>query len=146
MLVRLQTIEAGGGANQVAMTAVLVDDQLVVRDGLAALLDASGFDVLGQASRTDEGVELAVALKPDVVLLNVAMPGRGGLDAIGEIRRALPQCAIVAYSSFIGADRFHRALEAGAGATVSLGTPGDVVSAISDAVERARGGDSSGPS
>ena len=80
--------------------------QLVVRDGLAALLDASGFDVLGQASRTDEGVELAVALKPDIVLLNVAMPGRGGLDAIGEIRRALPQCAIVAYSSFNGADRF----------------------------------------
>ena len=122
-----------------ALTIVLVDDQRVVRDGLAALLDASGFDVLGRASRTEEGVELAVELEPDVVLLNVAMPGRGGLDAIREIRRALPRCAIVAYSSFSGADHFRQALEAGASATVSLGTPGDVVSAISDAVERAQG-------
>ncbi len=112
----------------------------MARDGLVALLEASGFDVLGQASRTKEGVELAVELEPDVMLLNVAMPGRGGLAAIREIRRALPRCAIVAYSSFGGAERFRGVQEAGASATVSLGTPGDVVSAISDAVERARGG------
>lgn len=129
-----------------ATTVVLIDDQQVVRDGLAALLEASGFDVLGQASPTNEGVDLAIELAPDVVLLNVAMPGRGGFAAIREIRRALPRCAIVAYSSFSGAERFRGVEEAGADATVSLGTPGDVVSAIADAVERARGGASSAPS
>lgn len=59
------------------MIAVLVDDQQLVRDGLVALLEGADFHILGQAARMDEGVELAVALKPDVVLLNIAMPGTG---------------------------------------------------------------------
>ena len=122
------------------MIAVLVDDQQLVRDGLVALLEGADLHILGQAARMDEGVELAVALKPDVVLLNIAMPGRGGLDTIRKIKRALPHCAIVVYSSFNGPDRFRRALEAGASATVSLGTPGDVVRALTEAVGQTRPG------
>ncbi|MGH3389618.1 MAG: response regulator, partial [Actinomadura sp.] len=73
------------------ITLLIVDDHPVVRDGLRGMFTASsGFEVLGEASDGPEGVALAADLDPDVVLMDLRMPGGGGVDAITElVRRGL---------------------------------------------------------
>lgn len=69
---------------------VLADDHPIYRDGLArTLVDAGGITVVGQASDGEEVVQLAIALTPDLVLLDLSMPKGGGLGALKQIR-ALP--------------------------------------------------------
>jgi DNA-binding NarL/FixJ family response regulator len=79
------------------MTAriLIADDHPLTRDALAGLLSASGFDVVGQATDGAEAVEQAVALKPDLVLLDLTMPGMDGLTALPRIREAVPDTAVV---------------------------------------------------
>ncbi|MFG2560276.1 response regulator [Streptomyces sp. NPDC048496] len=68
------------------ITLVVVDDHPVVRDGLRGMFDsAPGFRVLGEASNGVEGVDLVARLDPDVVLMDLRMPGGGGVAAIAEL-------------------------------------------------------------
>ncbi|WP_338493513.1 response regulator transcription factor [Streptomyces sp. SJL17-4] len=71
------------------ITLLIVDDHPVVRDGLRGMFTAaaSGFRVLGEASDGHEAVELALRLDPDVVLMDLRMPGGNGVDAIAELTR-----------------------------------------------------------
>jgi DNA-binding NarL/FixJ family response regulator len=70
------------------ISLILVDDHPVVRNGLRGMFEsAQGFTVLGEASNGVEAVELAADLDPDVVLMDLRMPGGGGLDAITELTR-----------------------------------------------------------
>lgn len=65
---------------------LLVDDHIVLRAGLRALLEAEAdFDVVGEASTGEEGIERTRRLKPDVVVMDLSMPGMGGLQATREI-------------------------------------------------------------
>jgi two-component system response regulator NreC len=65
---------------------VLADDHTIFRAGLKALLDAEmGIDVVGEASTGDEAVELVRELKPDIVVMDLSMPGSGGLEATRRI-------------------------------------------------------------
>lgn len=65
---------------------LLVDDHSVLRAGLRALLDAEpGFEVVGEAGTGEEGVEKAMELEPDVVVMDLSMPGEGGLEATRQI-------------------------------------------------------------
>ncbi|MEU4827530.1 response regulator transcription factor [Actinomadura sp. NPDC023710] len=64
---------------------MVVDDNVVVRMGLVSLLEAEGFDVVGQAGDGATALELARRLRPDLVLLDVQMPLVGGVEAAGEI-------------------------------------------------------------
>jgi DNA-binding NarL/FixJ family response regulator len=79
------------------MTAriLITDDHPLTRDALAGLLSASGFDVVGQASDGAEAVEQARALRPDLVVLDLTMPGMDGLTALPLIREAAPESAVV---------------------------------------------------
>ena len=63
------------------MRVLLVDDHALVRDGVASLLQAWDMDVVGQASDGIEAVEQALALGPDLVLMDINMPHLGGLEA-----------------------------------------------------------------
>jgi DNA-binding NarL/FixJ family response regulator len=65
---------------------LLVDDHPLTRDGLAALLGDHGFDVVGQASDGHNAIELAAELRPDVILLDLSMPGLSGLEALPRLR------------------------------------------------------------
>lgn len=64
---------------------LVVDDHAVVRSGLRLVLEREGIEVVAEAGTADEGIRAARLEKPDVVLLDVVMPGRSGLEAAGEI-------------------------------------------------------------
>jgi two-component system, NarL family, nitrate/nitrite response regulator NarL len=74
---------------------LLVDDHPITREALAALLEQHDFSVVGQAADGQEAVELARRLQPQLVLLDLSMPGIGGLEALPRIRDAAPECEVV---------------------------------------------------
>jgi len=82
-----------------AVRIVVADDHAVVREGLCALLGAEpDMEVVGQARDGQEAVRLATELSPDVVILDVAMPGGSGSDAAREILRKAPSVKVLALS------------------------------------------------
>jgi DNA-binding NarL/FixJ family response regulator len=74
---------------------LLVDDHPITREALAALLGQHDFSVVGQAADGEEAIELARALRPELVLLDLSMPGLDGLGALPRIREAAPECEVV---------------------------------------------------
>lgn len=77
------------------LRVLLVDDHAVFRSGLASLLRAWGFDVIGQAGDGDAGIAAARELQPDLVLMDVSMPRRNGLEATRAIKLAWPRIRVV---------------------------------------------------
>lgn len=98
------------------MIRVLVaDDHAVVRDGLRMILAAEAdIEVVGAAATGGEAIDLATALSPDVVVLDVAMPDLNGLDAARRIRDARPDVQVVILSMHATAEHLHQALAADA--------------------------------
>jgi two-component system response regulator NreC len=81
------------------ISVVIVDDHALVRSGLRLLLEGEDdISVEDEGGSADEAVRLARLHKPDVVLLDVVMPGRSGLEAVPEIRQAAPQAAVLVLS------------------------------------------------
>src|SRR5437867_2682447 len=74
---------------------LLVDDHPLTRSALAALLTQHGFDVAGEASDGEEAIECAARLHPDLILLDLSMPGLDGLSALPRLREAAPACEVV---------------------------------------------------
>ena len=74
---------------------LIVDDHPLTRDALAGLLAQNGFDVVGQASGGVEAIGIARELQPELVLLDLSMPGLSGLEALPKIRDAAPECEVV---------------------------------------------------
>jgi DNA-binding NarL/FixJ family response regulator len=74
---------------------LIVDDHPLTRSALSALLTQHGFEVAGEAADGGEAVEAAVRLQPDIVLLDLSMPGVDGLTALPRIRSAAPTCEVV---------------------------------------------------
>jgi DNA-binding NarL/FixJ family response regulator len=73
-----------------AVRVLLADDHKVVREGLQALLEREGFEVIGKASNGKEAIELAQRFHPEIAVLDVAMPILNGIDAAREISKANP--------------------------------------------------------
>jgi len=111
---------------------LIVDDHHVVREGLATLLDAvDGIGVAGQAATGEEAVRLAGERQPDVVLLDLDMPGIGGVEAIGELRRACPGARVLVLTMHAEDVYLVRALRAGAlGYLLKDATADEVVRAV----------------
>ena len=77
------------------MRILLVDDHPITRNALAALLTQHGFTVVGEAGDGEAAIELARSLDPQLVLLDLSMPGMSGLEALPRIRQAAPGCEVV---------------------------------------------------
>jgi RNA polymerase sigma factor (sigma-70 family) len=104
---------------------LLVDDSTSMRRVLRGLLEDAGIEVVGEATDGAEGVELAVALRPDVVLMDWRMPRLDGVQATARIRQRLPEVQVVMFSSLEGAGIGVAAREAGASAFVGKGASPD---------------------
>ncbi|MFD9031904.1 response regulator [Streptomyces sp. NPDC059567] len=101
------------------ITLLIVDDHPVVRDGLRGMFTAGtpgtpGFEVLGEASGGVEAVELALRLDPDVVLMDLRMPGGNGVDAIAELTRRGARSRVLVLTTYDTDTDTLPAIEAGA--------------------------------
>lgn len=77
------------------MRVLLVDDHALFRDGVRSLLGARGVEVVGEAGDGERAVEAALRLRPDVVLMDITMPGMDGLEATRAIKAKAPEIKIV---------------------------------------------------
>src|SRR5213596_1336095 len=94
---------------------LLVDDHEVVRLGLKALIGRQPeFDVVGEAGTADEAVEKARVQKPDVIVMDIRLPGKSGIDATREVRKILPDTKVIVLTSFADDELLMDAIEAGA--------------------------------
>jgi len=93
---------------------LIVDDHPLTRDALAALLTQGGFDVVGEAADGAEALELARDLQPDLVLLDLSMPGLDGLAALPRLRTAAPGCEVVVLTASGTEDNLLAAIRGGA--------------------------------
>ncbi|MEV0568673.1 response regulator transcription factor [Dactylosporangium sp. NPDC050588] len=93
---------------------LVVDDQELIRTGFRLILTARGIDVVGEAADGAEAVQAAAALEPDVVLMDIRMPGMDGLEATQRILERRPECRVLMLTTF-DLDRYvYAALRIGA--------------------------------
>ena len=97
------------------LRVMIVDDHRVVREGLRMALEAEdGMEVVGEAGEGSEAVTKAQELEPDVILMDVMMPGMNGIDACQEIRNLLPRTGVVMLTASGDDESVTAALVAGA--------------------------------
>lgn len=122
---------------------LICDDVDAMRTLLRVVVDLSPrLHVAGEARDGNEAVSQAERVQPDVVLLDLSMPVRTGLDALPDIRVAAPAAEVVVYSGLSGSIVEKQTLEAGASRFLEKGVdPEAIVSAIEDVYTAARGQD-----
>ena len=100
---------------QPRIRVLIVDDHAMVRRGMRDFLDLhDDLEVVGEASDGNGALEAAVATRPDVVVMDLLMPGLDGIAATAEIKARHPSIQVVAITSFIEEERITAAIEAGA--------------------------------
>ena len=114
------------------ITVLLVDDHHVIRSGLQSLLDAAeGISVVGSAADGAEATEEYQRVRPDVVLMDLSMPGVDGINATTAITGIDPSARIVVLTSFGDRQRVTQALDAGAcGYLLTDAAPDEIVAAV----------------
>ncbi|MFY9580229.1 MAG: response regulator transcription factor [Gaiellaceae bacterium] len=93
---------------------LLVDDHPLTRSALAGLLQQHGFEIAGEASDGEEAIARAGELQPDLVLLDLSMPGLDGLSALPRLREAAPSCEVVVLTASGEEENLLGAIRAGA--------------------------------
>ncbi len=97
------------------ITVLLIDDHEMVRIGLAAVLNTEeDIEVVGEAENGEEGLRLAKAYHPDVVLMDLVMEGMDGVETTRRIMEALPDCRVIVLTSYLDDEKIYPVIEAGA--------------------------------
>jgi DNA-binding NarL/FixJ family response regulator len=100
---------------QRTISLVLIDDQAIVRAAFKSLLErVAHFKVVGMAGDARTGIELVQQLRPDVVILDITMPGLSGIDAVAPLKKASPGTKVLIASQHEGQKFVQQALQAGA--------------------------------
>lgn len=98
-----------------AITVLIVEDQWMIRDGLATLAGISdNIEVVATGASGNEAIALAEEHRPDVILMDIKMPGKGGIDATREIKQRHPSINVLMLTTFEQDDLIRSSLEAGA--------------------------------
>ncbi len=120
------------GTPQPQIRVLLVDDHSVVRQGLRSFLELLGdIQIVGEASGGAEAVDLAIQLSPDIVLMDLVMPGLNGIEATRQICARCPNTKVIALTSFLADEHIYPALAAGAsGYLLKDVTPSELAQAI----------------
>lgn len=117
---------------------LIVDDHPLMRVGISAMIDAEpDMSVVGQAANGDEAIALYASLRPDLVLMDLRLPGRSGVEAIRAIRAQSAEARFVVLTTYEGDEDIHQALEAGARGYLIKGMPH---SALIEALRKVHGG------
>jgi two-component system, NarL family, response regulator LiaR len=113
---------------------LIADDHPVVREGLRGLIEIQpNLELAGEAVDGAEAVEKARSLQPDVILLDMVMPRKDGVQAIGEIKQENPQARILVLTSFSESEKALPAIKAGAlGYLLKDSAPEELLQAISN--------------
>jgi len=94
---------------------VIVDDHSIVREGLCSILNAEpDFQVVGEAANGEEALRVVERARPDVVLLDLKMPGAPGADVCRDITQKRPETAVIILTAFLDSDMIYRCIQAGA--------------------------------
>jgi PAS domain S-box-containing protein len=110
---------------------LLTDDHAIMREGLARLLGQEGdFEVIGQASNGQEAVEMATALHPHLILMDISMPKMNGIDATRIIHQQHPFIRIIGLSLYADEERAREMLDAGAVAYLTKSDPAAELKAV----------------
>ncbi len=118
--------------NGETLSVLIVDDHSVVRMGMAALLSAeTDLHVVGNAKNGIEAISLARTLQPDVIVMDVEMPRKDGIETTAEIMAEQPDAKILILTSFATTDRIAKAIKTGAlGAIMKNADDSEMVAAI----------------
>lgn len=120
------------------ITVLLAEDHDIVREGLRKLLEhQGGFDVVGEAATGREAVALTAKLRPDVVVMDIAMPVLNGLEATRQIRRAFPEIKVLILSAHSDEAYIERVAALGAAGYLIKQTSAHV---LSEAIQAVHGG------
>jgi len=109
------------------ITVLVVDDHDLLREGVSSGLSVfDDLEVIGESSNGEDGLAAAAALQPDVVVIDLIMPGMGGVEAIKRMRAASASVGLLALSTFASGDLIRQAIGAGASGYLvkSVGTEG----------------------
>lgn len=120
--------------------AVIVDDTDDIRDLLRIVLRRAGYDVVAEAADGRAGIEIVREHRPDLVLLDLAMPVLDGLEALPTLRDLVPDATILVLSGFGAEQMAERALAAGADGYVEKGQPLAALLGVIRELTNARGG------
>lgn len=120
--------------NPAVIHILLVDDHAIVREGLRTFISTEpGMEVVGEAANGLEAIKKACDLQPDVILMDMAMPQMGGLEAILKIKEVCPEAKILVLTSFSDDDTVFPAIKAGAlGYLLKNASPERLLNAIRD--------------
>src|SRR5215471_16198751 len=106
---------------------LLADDHPVVREGLASILKAKDIKVIGEASDGEEACRLYDKLSPDILILDLRMPKKDGLQVVTELMSRTPKPRIIVMTTYKGEEDVRRALSAGAKGYALKGTKRDQI-------------------
>ncbi len=111
---------------------MIVDDHAIVRKGIRALLtESGGFEIVAEAANGEEAVQRAAETEPDVILMDLLMPGMDGIEATRQITGSRPQTRILVLTSFAADNKLFPAIKAGAlGYLLKDSSPEELVRAI----------------
>ncbi len=115
----------------------LVDDHEVVRSGLRMLLESeTDMEIVGEAGTAEEAIAQVSRLEPDVILMDITLPGVSGIEAAGRLKQSHPKLAIVALTMHEDEEYFFKMLEAGASGYVpKRAAPEELLTAIRAAAQ-----------
>jgi NarL family two-component system response regulator LiaR len=107
-------------AKMLKIKVLVVDDHTIVRDGICALLALAGdIEVVGEAANGNEALKLVKELSPDVVLMDIAMPIMGGLEATRRINREFPKAKVLVLTQYEDKEFVFPVIESGASGFIS---------------------------
>jgi DNA-binding NarL/FixJ family response regulator len=119
------------------MRVLLADNHVVIRGGLRALLQMhKNFQICGEAINGREAVDLAVQKKPDVVIININLPGINGIEATRQIRKQAPGTEILIFTAQNNEDLLREALRAGARGYLLKSAPDEQIMEAIEALTR----------
>ncbi len=131
---QLERTDVSNGPDTRTIKVLIVDDHKVVREGLRRMLDSeAGIKVIGEAGDGQEAIKQSIELNPDVVTMDLKMPGMDGIAATSELKKIKPDVAVVIFTLYAD-DLVRQAIEGGAsGYILKTSDTSEITSAIRDA-------------